>query len=135
MFKQFTEEWAAVEKHKQFDQYVLPLLERYFKELTEGGRECKASSFGVVVGVVFELVDYGYLSQGYIRKYVGAITRQTGGLLRGVEERESKQRILLKMVQLCRLAEEISTIIQGMNLLKQIHKALLQSSRVTVSCI
>jgi hypothetical protein len=84
LFKQFTEELTALEKHKQFNQHVLPLLERYFKDLNDGALECRAGSFGIIVGVVFQLVDYGYLCLAYTRKYVGGIIKQTGGLLRGV---------------------------------------------------
>lgn len=60
-----------------FDNHILPLLDRYFQDLssikTEDYDEEKENSFLIIVNVLYEIVDNGYLNHKYIQKYIKAI--------------------------------------------------------------
>lgn len=95
---------------------MLPLLDKYFKELMLESSEREesifernstlagsSSSFFVFVSVVYEIVNYGYLSQSIIGKYLGVILRHAEIILSEKKNVELRRKILEKVIALCRM--------------------------------
>lgn len=92
LFNQFTEEQIAQDKLKQFDLHVLPLLNAYFEELNSFLRSQdknisstfdikRYNRFQVFVCILYEIMNYGYLNQKLIYKYLRIVLQKTEFIL------------------------------------------------------
>ena len=121
LFNQFTEENAAVEKQRTFDLHILPIFDHYFRDFEKVGEgeagHSNVESFYNIISILFEVVNYGYLSHHTIQRYVRKVLGLSDAVLCRESKSERREKIVAKVVQLLTIAEEIWTIIQGMNLL------------------
>lgn len=63
------------------------------------------NSFTVFVSVVYEIVNYGYLSLNVVNRYLTLILKQTSFILFSEENIEKKRKLLCKVIELSRMAE------------------------------
>lgn len=82
-----------------------------------------------MVGILYEVVNYGYLNYAQIQHYAEQILKHGEGILRRAR-RERRERMVEKMVKYLDMAEQIWTIIYSMNILSTIY-ANLKSSKLT----
>lgn len=63
------------------------------------------NSFTVFASVVYEIVNYGYLSLNVVNRYLTLILKQTSFILFSEENIEKKRKLLCKVIELSRMAE------------------------------